>query len=102
MKKFKAFNVGNFVMVRICPERFPPVIVKKLHFCSSRPFKILKKLNDKAYVIDYFKIFGIRFTFNVEILVDYKGFDFNPNNPLVDEPSLSYFLRTPHFSYSKY
>ena len=38
-------------MVRICPERFPPGIVKKLQARSIGPFKILTKLNDNAYVI---------------------------------------------------
>ena len=55
-KRLKTFNVGDFVMVRICPERFPG-IVKRLHACSVGPLQILKKLND--YVIDLPKNFGI-------------------------------------------
>ena len=30
-KKAHEFNVGDYVMVRICPERYPPGTVKKLH-----------------------------------------------------------------------
>jgi len=83
-KKFKNFNVGDFVMVRIHPERFSRGTVKKLNVCSVGPFKILKKFNDNAYVIYLFKDFGISSTFNAEDLVDYKVFDFNPCNLLVD------------------
>jgi len=43
----------------------------------------LKKLNCHVYVID----FDISSIFNIEDLVDYKGFDFNSTNFLIDEPS---------------
>jgi len=36
-----------------------------------------------VYVID----FSISFIFNIEDLVDYKAFDFNPSNFFIDEPS---------------
>ena len=42
-KKAHKFNVGNYVMVRICPKRYPPGTVKKLHARSVGSFKILKK-----------------------------------------------------------
>lgn len=32
------------------------------------------------------KDFGISSTFNVEGLIEYKNSDFNPGNPLLDEP----------------
>ena len=85
-KRFKVFNVDDYVMVRIHPERFPPGTFKKLHARSAGPFKILEKLNDNAYVIDLPKDFGISSTFNVADLVMYKGPDFNPHNPLLEEP----------------
>ena len=75
-------------MVRIRPEWFPPGTVKKLHARNAGPFQILKKLNNSAYVIDLSQDFGISSTFNIEDLVDYKSPDYNPNNPLDDEPSL--------------
>ena len=75
-------------MVRILPEPFPLRTVKKLYAHSARPFQILKKLNDNAYIIVFPQDFGISSTFNIVDLVDYNGPDFNPNNPLNDEPSL--------------
>jgi len=85
-KKYKTFNVGDYMMVRICPKRFPPETVKKLHARNARRFKVLNKLNNNTYVIDLSKDFGITYTFNVKDLVDYKGLDFNPSNSLVDKP----------------
>ena len=46
------FNEGDYVMILIRPERFPPGVVKKLTAHSAGPFKILKKINPNAYVID--------------------------------------------------
>jgi len=86
-KKFKTFNVGD--------------CVKKLYTRSADSFQILKKLNDNAYVVDLSKNFDISFTFNVENLLDYKGPDFNFSNSLVDEASLSLFLRAHPFFYSQ-
>ena len=80
--------MSDYVMVRICSEWFSLRTVKKLHARSASPFQILKKLNDNVYIIDLPQDFGISFTFNIENLMDYKGPDFNPNNPLDDQPSL--------------
>ena len=82
-------------MVQIHPKRFPQRIVKKLHARSVGPLKILTKLNDNTYVTNLLEDFEISFTFNIEDLVDYKGPDLNPISSLVDEPTLSHFLRDP-------
>jgi len=68
--KLKKFSVGD--------------VVKLLHACSVDPFQILMTLNDNVYVINLSINVGISSTFNVEYLVDYKGFNVIP---LVDEPS---------------
>jgi len=39
-------------MIWIRPERFPPGTIKKLHTRSVHPYKILKKINPNAYVIN--------------------------------------------------
>lgn len=46
-------------MVQIRPERFPPGIVKKLYARTTSPFKILKKTNDNAFVLDFPEGFNI-------------------------------------------
>ena len=81
--------------VQIRPERFPPGTIKKLHARSAGPFKILTKLNDNAYVIDPPEDFGFNPTFNIEDLVEYRGPNFNPSNPLVDEPTPELFSEGP-------
>ena len=48
---------------------------------------MLKRINDNAYVLHLPEGFGISHIFNVEDLVVYKGPDFNPSNPLLDEPT---------------
>jgi len=66
-KQFKIFNVGDIISLA----------------CSTDPFQILKKLTCHVYVIDI----DISSIFNIEYLVDYKAFDFNPSNFFIDEPS---------------
>ena len=79
------------MMVQIRPKRFFLGTVKKLHACSAEPFKILNKLNDNTYVIDFHKDFGINSIFNVKDLVYFKGLKFNSSNSLVEEPSPELF-----------
>ena len=49
--------------------------------------KFLKKINSNAYVVDLPPDFGISLSFNIEDLVVYKGSNFFPDNPLLDEAS---------------
>ena len=51
-RKAHEFSVGDYVMVRIRPERYPLGTVKKLHARSAGPFKILKKINSNVYIVD--------------------------------------------------
>ena len=84
-------------MVRIRLEWFTPGTVKKLHAHSVGLFKILKQINDNAYVIDLLKDFDISSAFNITDLVDYKSLDFNPYNPLDDQPSHETISERPYF-----
>ncbi|KAI0519396.1 hypothetical protein KFK09_006842 [Dendrobium nobile] len=88
-RRFKTFEDGDFVMVRIRPEQFPPGTVKKLHAKSAGHFKILKKINDNAYIVDLPADFNINPSFNIEDLVAYEGHDFNPQNPLSKQPCVN-------------
>jgi len=76
-----------------------PEAVKKLTARSVAPFKILKKINPNAYIIDLSLNFGISSTFNISDLVAYKGSPFNPDNLLVnlDEPTPELLFDGLHF-----
>ena len=64
-----------------------------LHVRSAGPYKILNKLNCNTYAINFTRDYDISCTFNVNDLVDYKGFDCNP---LIVEPSPKpFFKRSP-------
>ncbi|KAI0492023.1 hypothetical protein KFK09_026288 [Dendrobium nobile] len=76
-------------MVRIRSERFPPGSAKKLHARSAGPFKIISKINSNAYVLDLPEGFNINPTFNIEDLVAFEGPEFNPHNPLTNEPCVN-------------
>ena len=43
-KRVKEFYEGDYVMVRLKPEWFPPETIKKLHARRAGPFKIIKKV----------------------------------------------------------
>jgi len=75
-------------MVQIYPKRFSSGTVKMLHVRSVGHFKILDKLKCNTYVINIPRDYDISCTFNVNDLVDCKGFDYCP---LIDKPSFKPF-----------
>ena len=79
----------------IYPKQIPSGTVKMLHVRSTGSFKILKKLNCNTYVINLPRDYDINCTFNVNNLVDYKGFDCGP---LIVEPSPKSFPERPQLS----
>ncbi|XP_038972521.1 uncharacterized protein LOC120104756 [Phoenix dactylifera] len=84
-RRYQEFRVGDDVMIRIRPERFPSGAVRKLHARSMRPYKILKRVGSNAYVVDIPSDFGINPVFNVEDLVAYRGPTTIPADPF-NEP----------------
>ncbi|KAI9199030.1 hypothetical protein LWI28_026257 [Acer negundo] len=60
-------------MVRICPARFPPHSVKKLHAHAIGPFCVLKRLGSNAYLLDLPADLTISPVFNVLDLYPYRG-----------------------------
>jgi len=99
-RRLRTFNVGDYVMVRMRPERFPLGTVKKLHALSAWPFKIFKKINSNAYVVDLSPDFGISCTFNVEDLVPYRGTFNTPSDPFMNESNQDLLSESPTTSTS--
>ena len=60
-RRYKRFDVGNFVMIRLRPERFPLRTFRKLQACGMRPFEVLSKVGENGYVIDIPSDWGIHY-----------------------------------------
>jgi hypothetical protein len=74
-----SFEVGDFVLVQLRPERFTRGSFHKLHHRRAGLFKILKRLGVNAYQLSLPDTLSIRPIFNVEDLTAYPGYN-NPNS----------------------
>lgn len=69
----QVFNVGDFVMVHICKDRFPQGTYNKMKMNKIGPYQILQKMNDNAYKVNFPTNLDISPTFNISNLYKFYG-----------------------------
>jgi hypothetical protein len=74
-RKLVTFESGDLVWLHLRKDRFPTLCRSKLMPRATGPFKMLKKINDNAYVLDLPVEYGVSSSFNVADLKPYAGED---------------------------
>ncbi|KAK1595408.1 hypothetical protein QYE76_018523 [Lolium multiflorum] len=73
-KKARIFNEGDLVWIHLRKDRFPQERNSKLKPRGDGPFKVLKRINDNAYIVDIpTSKYLVSNTFNVSDLSPYHG-----------------------------
>ena len=72
-RRFREFQAGDMVMIRLRPERYANESTHKLHPRAAGPFQVRRKINSNAYDIAIPPDWRIPPTFNVCDLVPYQG-----------------------------
>jgi hypothetical protein len=72
-RKVVKLEPGNLVWLHLRKDRFLDLIKSKLMPRAAGPYKILEKINDKAYKLELPPEFGISPTFNISDLKPYLG-----------------------------
>ncbi|GKD03436.1 putative reverse transcriptase domain-containing protein, partial [Tanacetum coccineum] len=72
-RKQVLYREGDLVWIHLRKERFPVGHFRKLKPRGDGPFRVLKKINDKAYKIELPGHYNVSATFNIADLSSYKG-----------------------------
>uniref|UniRef100_A0A151UHM5 Transposon Ty3-I Gag-Pol polyprotein n=1 Tax=Cajanus cajan TaxID=3821 RepID=A0A151UHM5_CAJCA len=72
-RKKVTFEVGDWVWLHLRKDRFPTQRMSKLNPRGDRPFQVLQKINDNAYILDLPSIYGVSSSFNVCDLTPFLG-----------------------------
>ena len=70
-RRSKEFNVGEYVIVRICLKRILKMFSKKLYARAIGPYYIIHKLGSNTYHLDLLNDMDISPVFNIEDLLPY-------------------------------
>lgn len=71
LRKYLEFKENEYVVVCLCPKRFPKNTLKKLHARAIGPFRILKRLGSNTYLLDLPSNLTINPVFNMVDLFPY-------------------------------
>ena len=72
-RRSKEFNVGEYVMACICPERIPKTFSKKLYARVMGLYSIIRKLRSNTYLFYLPNDMDFNLVFNIEDLLPYRG-----------------------------
>nr|KYP60030.1 Transposon Ty3-I Gag-Pol polyprotein [Cajanus cajan] len=72
-RKEVVFNEGDWVWLHLRKDRFPSKRKSKLSPRGDRPFQVLKRINNNAYVLDVPSEYGVSPSFNISDLSLFTG-----------------------------
>ena len=75
------FELGDWVWVHMCKERFPAHRRSKLQTRGDGPFQLPTRINDNAYKLDLPSEYNVSTTFNVSDFSPFDVGDYSTMNP---------------------
>jgi len=73
-KWLQELAIGDEVLIRVHPERFPLRILKNIHTQRKGSCKVLRRFGSSAYELDILRDLGISLVFSVEDLTRCRTF----------------------------